>query len=387
MDLGEKDWLACCGSLKFAQEMVSAGPFLNYQEALEAAKDIWFNKVDVNGWLEAFAAHPQIGETPSKTHKSPTSAHAKSRLYNAFYEETKKLILELLLISMRSLRTCGAAIICNVEKNKASFAHIHTIGGAKESNPLLRLLLMTLHYSELYDWNARYLQKFGFVFLIFASGRSTPEILAQMKQRYENRPIVEFEIAAEEQMKITELRLSKLFSANMKTTLATTDALTKSGGELFEVQDRVSIIRGHLTSKPETQTAFTRTRPPITTHVLDIARGSPAAGVDVRLDMWQNNNNNGSRPLFGQTTDSGLWMLRGCSITDKDGRSGPLMSAADDELNPGVYRISFDTGKYNPEGFFPCASVVFEVRESQKREHFHIPLLLSPFSFSTYRGS
>ncbi|KAL6557389.1 hypothetical protein OROMI_017739 [Orobanche minor] len=327
MDLGEKDWLACCGSLKFAQEMVSAGPFLNYQEALEAAKDIWFNKVDVNGWLEAFSAHPQIGETPSKTHKSPTSAQWS--------------------------------------KGEQSTA----LATADDST-----------LQELYDWNARYLRKFGFVFLIFASGRSTPEILAEMKQRYENRPIVEFEIAAEEQMKITELRLSKLFSANMKTTLVTTDAVTKSG------EDRVSIIRGHLISKPENQTAFIRTRPPITTHVLDIARGAPAAGVDVRLDMWQNNNNH-SRPLFGQTTDLGLWTLRGCSTTDKDGRSGPLMSAADDELNPGVYRISFDTGKYNPEGFFPYASVVFEVRESQKREHFHIPLLLSPFSFSTYRGS
>lgn len=103
--LGEKDYLACCGSVKFAEEMVLAGPFSDYQQTVNAARDIWFNKVfpspslslylhwwlciyvwvfllgewicfqvDVNGWLEAFAAHPQIGESPSRTHKSPTSA-------------------------------------------------------------------------------------------------------------------------------------------------------------------------------------------------------------------------------------------------------------------------------------------------------------------------
>ncbi|KAL0374172.1 UNVERIFIED_CONTAM: Uric acid degradation bifunctional protein TTL [Sesamum radiatum] len=333
MMLGEKEWLACCGSVKFAQEMVSAGPFSNYQEALDAAKDIWFNKVDVNGWLEAFAAHPQIGQSPSQTHKSPTSAQWSK---------------------------------------------------GEQSTALATATDSTLE--ELYEWNARYRQKFGFVFLIFASGRSTPEILAEMKRRYHNRPIVEFELAAKEQMKITELRLSKLFSANATSgsTIKTphmTDVVTKAG------EDRVNIIGGHLTAANETPTfkpsaTFTRTRPPITTHILDVARGSPAAGIEVRLETWDNGQ---SRPLFGQA-DSGPWNLLGSSTTDKDGRSGQLMSMVD-ALNPGVYRISFNTGKYNPEGFFPFVSIMFEVRESQKFEHFHVPLLLSPFSLSTYRGS
>ncbi|XP_011093452.1 uric acid degradation bifunctional protein TTL isoform X2 [Sesamum indicum] len=330
--LGEKEWLACCGSVKFAQEMVSAGPFSNYQEALDAAKDIWFNKVDVNGWLEAFAAHPQIGESPSQTHKSPTSAQWSK---------------------------------------------------GEQSTALATATDSTLE--ELFEWNARYRQKFGFVFLIFASGRSSPEILAEMKRRYHNRPIVEFVLAAEEQMKITELRLSKLFSANATSgstikTHHTTDVVTKAG-------DRVSIIGGHLIAANETPTSkpsatFTRTRPPITTHILDVARGFPAAGIEVRLETWDNGQ---SRPLFGQA-DSGPWNLLGSSTTDKDGRSGQLMNMVD-ALNPGVYRISFNTGKYNPEGFFPFVSIVFEVRESQKFEHFHVPLLLSPFSLSTYRGS
>ncbi|KAL3615447.1 hypothetical protein CASFOL_041108 [Castilleja foliolosa] len=181
MALGEKDWLACCGSLKFAQEMVSAGPFQSYQEALNAAKHIWFHKVDVNGWLEAFAAHPQIGESPSKTHKNPTSAQWS--------------------------------------KGEQSTA----LATANDST-----------LQELYEWNTRYKQKFGFVFLIFASGRSSPEILKELKLRYQNRTIVEFELAAREQMKITELRLTKLFSADGPTTKTphTAYAATKDGGFL-----------------------------------------------------------------------------------------------------------------------------------------------------------
>ncbi|XP_075517478.1 uric acid degradation bifunctional protein TTL-like isoform X2 [Primulina tabacum] len=330
--LGEKEWLACCGSVKFAKEMASAGPFSSYQEAVGAASETWFNKVDVNGWLEAFSAHPQIGESPSKAHKSPTSAQWSK---------------------------------------------------GEQSTALATATDTTLQ--ELYEWNARYRQKFGFVFLIFASGRSTPEILAEMKRRYQNRPIVEFELAAKEQMKITELRLSKLFSANA-TAASTTNIQYAS--DVAKVGDRVSCISGHLGAAKEipaekSAETFTRTRPPITTHVLDIARGSPAAGIEVLLETWDNNQ---SRPLFGQMDSSRNWKLQGSSTTDKDGRSGQLMKMVDN-LNPGIYQISFNTGKYNPAGFFPYVSIVFEVRDSQKLEHFHVPLLLSPFSFSTYRGS
>ncbi|KAK6143061.1 hypothetical protein DH2020_023409 [Rehmannia glutinosa] len=338
MALGEKDWLACCGSVKFAQEMVSAGPFSNYQEALNAAKDIWFNKVDVFGWLEAFAAHPQIGESPSQTHKSPTSAQWSK---------------------------------------------------GEQSTALATATDSTLQ--ELYEWNARYREKFGFVFLIFASGRSTPEILAVLKRRYQNRPIVEFKLAAEEQMKITELRLSKLFPANT-TDISTTKIphatdVTKAGENLYAIihlhqcpckfsygfllllpsdlqtsPNLTALIRSRehyrrtsdcyeRNSRNKAVSNFHQDTAPITTHILDVARGAPAAGVE----------------------------LEGCSTTDKDGRSGQLMKMAD-ALNPGVYRISFVTGKYNPDGFFRDVSIVFEVRESQKWEHFHVPLLVSPFS-------
>ncbi|XP_073025012.1 uric acid degradation bifunctional protein TTL-like isoform X1 [Primulina eburnea] len=331
--LGEKELFACCGSVKFAKEMAASGPFSGYLEAVGAASDIWFNKVDVNGWLEAFSAHPQIGESPSKTHKSPTSAQWSK---------------------------------------------------GEQSTALATATDSTLQ--ELYEWNARYRQKFGFVFLIFASGRSSPEILAEMKRRCQNRPIVELELAAKEQMKITELRLSKLFSANA-TTASTTN--TQYGSDVTKArEDRVSHISGHFVAVKETPAEksaeiVSRTRPPITTHVLDIARGSPAAGIEVLLETWGNNQ---SRPLFGQMDSSHNWKLQGSSTTDKDGRSGQLMKMVD-VLSPGIYRISFNTGRYNPTGFFPYVSIVFEVRDSQKLEHFHVPLLLSPFSFSTYRGS
>ncbi|KAL3537325.1 hypothetical protein ACH5RR_000691 [Cinchona calisaya] len=329
----EKDFFACCGSSKFAQEMVLSGPLSNYQQAVDAARDIWFNKVDVNGWLEAFAAHPKIGESPSQ--KSKSSAFA------------------------------------NWSKGEQSTA----LNTATDSS-----------LQELVEWNARYWQKFGVVFLIFASGRSTPEILGEMKRRYNNRPIVEFEIAAQEQMKIIELRLSKLFSLEADATSKAksdfaSDTVTKAG------EDRMSVIGAHFTAASEVSVgkpsqAPSRTRPPITTHVLDISRGSPAAGIEVQLEIWE-----GNQPpsVFGQN-HVGHWIFQASSVTDKDGRGGQLINMVD-ALNPGIYRISFNTGKYNPTGFFPYVSIVFEVRESQKWEHFHVPLLLSPFSFSTYRGS
>lgn len=155
---------------------------------------------------------------------------------------------------------------------------------------------------------------------------------------------------------------------------------------IFFLEGRVSVIGSHLTAGPEAPAGkpsqiSMRNRPPITTHVLDIARGFPAAGIEVRLDMLEM-----SKPLMFGDSDTGKWIFQGSSTTDKDGRSGQLMHIVN-ELGPGIYRLSFNTGKYNADGFFPFVSIAFHVKESQKLEHFHVPLLLSPFSFSTYRGS
>jgi len=102
----------------------------------------------------------------------------------------------------------------------------------------------------------------------------------------------------------------------------------------------------------------------ITTHVLDIARGRPAAGVPVRLEL----------------RDGDAWREIGRGTTDDDGRlrtlTGPSIAA-------GTYRITFDTRGRSE--FFPEVAIVFVV--SDTAQHYHVPLLLSPFAYSTYRGS
>ncbi|RZC69336.1 hypothetical protein C5167_032407 [Papaver somniferum] len=335
MDLGFKeiDFLACCGSTQFSEEMFSASPFPSLESTIETARNIWFNKVDVNGWLEAYAAHPQIGDTSGRNRKTETSAQwSKGEQSTALSTATDSMLQELL------------------------------------------------------DWNHRYREKFGFVFLICASGRSTPAILAELKTRYTSRPIVEFETAAKEQMKITELRLAKLYAAKVDVTSASISQNPISLKTKAE-EDRVSIIGAHITAGSEAHVSKShqvsvRTKPPITTHVLDVSRGSPAAGIEVHLQKW---NGEKPRPMFNEL-DSNGWVVQGSSITDTDGRSGHLMNVVND-VDPGIYRISFNTGKYVSAGFFPYVSIVFEIKENQKSQHFHVPLLLSPFSFTTYRGS
>lgn len=70
MELEEKEMLACCGSTQFAKEMTAVSPFPSIDEAISVARQIWFNKVDVNGWLQAFSAHPQIGQSPSSDRRA-----------------------------------------------------------------------------------------------------------------------------------------------------------------------------------------------------------------------------------------------------------------------------------------------------------------------------
>jgi 5-hydroxyisourate hydrolase len=105
----------------------------------------------------------------------------------------------------------------------------------------------------------------------------------------------------------------------------------------------------------------------ITTHVLDTAQGRPAEGVPVVLE---------------RALESG-WQEVGRSTTDADGRARDLLSAIPED---GRYRLTFDTAAYFGEaGFYPEVSVTFHA--TQDEEHYHVPLLLSPFGYSTYRGS
>ena len=102
----------------------------------------------------------------------------------------------------------------------------------------------------------------------------------------------------------------------------------------------------------------------VTTHVLDTAGGRPAAGIAVRFETA------GGKPIADGRTDD-------------DGR---IRDLGPETLEPGVYRLVFDTGAYlGPDAFFPEVALTFRITDGTA--HHHVPLLLSPFAYSTYRGS
>ena len=112
---------------------------------------------------------------------------------------------------------------------------------------------------------------------------------------------------------------------------------------------------------------------PITTHVLDTARGRPAGGVAVVLE-------------FRGAEDG--WTELACGQTNTDGRLTTLLPDGA-PLPVGTYRLRFATGDYHAalglRGFYPEVQVLFQIDEPGA--HYHVPVLLSPFGYSTYRGS
>ena len=111
----------------------------------------------------------------------------------------------------------------------------------------------------------------------------------------------------------------------------------------------------------------------ITTHVLDLSTGKPAAGVPVTLEIRGGERN---------------WKVLGTGTTDGDGRLKALLPQRA-HLEAGTYRLHFDVAAYfrakDTESFYPEASVVFTVRDAS--QNYHVPLLLSPHGYTTYRGS
>lgn len=112
---------------------------------------------------------------------------------------------------------------------------------------------------------------------------------------------------------------------------------------------------------------------PLTTHVLDTARGRPAVGVPIVLE---------------RQNDDGGWNELARGETNSDGRLPGLLAEA--ALARAVYRLTFDIEAWerasgSASGFYPHAQIVFRVEEPG--QHHHVPLLLSPFGYSTYRGS
>lgn len=147
----------CCGSARWASLMETSRPFRSEDELIETAAVIW-NDLATSDWLEAFLAHPMIGET-----KSAPSQQARSVEWSAGEQ-----------------------------------------AGMSSADEILR--------QELSGANQAYFEKFGFIFIVCATGKSADEMLDLCQTRLSNDRDREIAIAAAEQQKITELRLRKLLS-------------------------------------------------------------------------------------------------------------------------------------------------------------------------------
>jgi 5-hydroxyisourate hydrolase len=109
----------------------------------------------------------------------------------------------------------------------------------------------------------------------------------------------------------------------------------------------------------------------ITTHILDTTKGKPAAGITIVLYAGQNDE----------------WTEIARSKTNQDGRTTDLLQN-DVSLQTGIYKLRFETKDYfdknNIPTFYPYVEIIFDI---QSGDHYHVPLLLNPFGYSTYRGS
>jgi len=138
---------SCCGSTEWVRQMIAARPFQSWSDLLLDAEEKWRSLTDVD-WREAFAAHPRIGE-----------------------------------------------------RSESAWARQEQSGAALASNESLKALAAA---------NRDYESRFGYIYIVCATGRTVDEMLATARQRLSNGPDEEIRVAAEEQMKITKLRLMKL---------------------------------------------------------------------------------------------------------------------------------------------------------------------------------
>lgn len=150
-----QELLQCCGSKRWAAEMAKRRPFASLETLIDTAHDIW-SSLNRSDWLEAFRSHPKIGEK-----KATEKISAQSQQWS---------------------RQEQAAVANAPDATIDSIAKL----------------------------NRAYEQKFGFIFIICATGKTSDEMLAALRERLENDPETELPIAAAEQGKITELRLKKL---------------------------------------------------------------------------------------------------------------------------------------------------------------------------------
>ena len=153
----ETVFLQCCGSKRWAREMAAGRPYQSLETLIAKANDVWWSLASED-WLEAFRSHPKIGE--------------------------KK-----------------AAAPVSDQSSQWSGQEQAGMGNASRAT-----------VDSLAEFNQAYEQKFGFIFIICATGKSSEEMLSALRKRLDNDSAAELPIAAAEQSKITELRLKKLVS-------------------------------------------------------------------------------------------------------------------------------------------------------------------------------
>jgi len=156
----ETGLLKCCGSVKWAQRMAQLRPFQTAEELHDSASRVWW-ELQQEDWLEAFRQHPQIGEKKIGEKKA---AVAKAPQTSKWAGDEQS--------------------------------------GTRNARPEL--------LDALAQANRKYQERFGYIFIVCATGKSAEEMLALLEQRLHNAPAAEIRIAAEEQSKITRLRLEKL---------------------------------------------------------------------------------------------------------------------------------------------------------------------------------
>jgi 5-hydroxyisourate hydrolase / 2-oxo-4-hydroxy-4-carboxy-5-ureidoimidazoline decarboxylase len=263
---------SCCGSITWVNSLLNYFPFQSEKQLVDLATDNWYNKCTEEDWRLSFKEHPKIGDVKSLTEKFAGKEQAS--------------------ITQTTADTINNLAIANTE----------------------------------------YENKFGFIFIVCATGKSAEEMLALLQDRLQNSIAEELNIAMGEQQKITIIRFKKLL--------------------------------------PLADFSFLKVSQ-ITTHVLDTSVGLPGKDICIRLKAFHNNE----------------WQTIAQGITNADGRIPDLLPS-ERNLIPACYKMVFNTGAYyaskNIKTFYPEVEIMFNTFDDA---HYHVPLLLNPFGYSTYRGS
>ncbi len=274
----EKILTECCGSSKWVSTLLNNRPFKDITHLMQLSNDIWYNQCKEVDWLESFTHHPKIGDVKSLTEKFASTVHLTEK-----------------------------------EQAGVTSASIEVI-------------------EKLAKANQDYEKKFGFIFIVCATGKTAAEMLRLLEDRLSNSKADELNIAKGEQQKISLLRLKKNIDE------------TNWPGQFISQ---------------------------ITTHVLDTSLGKPGYNITIQLQKY---------------IDS-TWHTIAQGVTNADGRIPDLLPASQ-ILPAGNYKMVFDTDGYfkrmNTKGFYPSVEIQFNTFDGS---HYHVPLLINPFGYSTYRGS